>query len=243
MGATPASTLVSQLCQLSLGTQRPRPPRQLRTEFSCGLNTSSSSDSADDLRSSSSSLPKPPGLLPPHHPLHSPFGASMPVLLDQGDQAGLYIKQRPLASGQPRKYGRRLEFKPPMTQRLQRRQFPSAADSGLTNLDKSKSQSASELPGLRSRGRDRAAVTRSHTATSNARRLYRIVRPLARPRPSPAPATEDTERCIGPEFVVRSGQPVLQLDLAPGKAEIQLELEQQTEKIFTIFIEGCMLDK
>ena len=169
---------------------------------------------------------------------HTVFNNHLKHPTYQQHQAGLYIKQRPLASGQPRKYGRRLEFKPPMTQRLQHRQFPSAADSGLTNLDKSKSQSASELPGLRSRGRDRAAVTRSHTATSNARRLYRIVRPLARPRPSPAPSTEDTERCIGPEFVVRSGQPVLQLDLAPGKAEIQLELEQQTEKVFTILVES-----
>ena len=202
VGATPASTLVSQLCQLSLGTQRPRPPRQLRTEFSCGLNTSSSSDSADEMRGSCTSLPKPPINLPHHHALNSPFGASMPTLLDQEGRHNLYTQNKRTASNQ-RKYGKRLEFKPPLTGKLQRKFVGSES-----NLDKSKSYSATELPGLRSRSREKKSNPRS---LQNARRLYRIVRPLTEKRY--LGTDSERERCVGPEFVVLSGQPIVQLDL------------------------------
>ena len=95
VGTTPSSTLISQLCQLTLGSRhvssahtraRSRaPPVPPKVEFS-RLNTSSSSDSADDLRSSSTSLPKPPIRLPlQSHPMNSPFGASMPTLVDGED--------------------------------------------------------------------------------------------------------------------------------------------------------------
>ena len=50
----------------------------------------------------------------------------------------------------------------------------------------------------------------------NARRLYRVVKPLA---PSRFPSSEEREKCVGPEFVVRSGQPIVQLDLASGRVE------------------------
>ena len=125
----------------------------------------------------------------------------MPTLLDGEEARNIYIKR----SMPPRKYGKRLEFKPPMTQKLNRK-FPNVD----TNLDKSKSQSASELPGLKTVTKERKPVTKSLT---NARRLYRIVKPLA---PARFPSDEDRERCIGPEFVVRSGQPIVQLDLATG---------------------------
>ena len=48
----------------------------------------------------------------------------------------------------------------------------------------------------------------------NARRLYRIVKPLA---PSRFTSVDDREKCVGPEFVVRSSQPIVQLDIAHGK--------------------------
>ena len=45
----------------------------------------------------------------------------------------------------------------------------------------------------------------------NARRLYRIVRPLTEKRY--LGTDSERERCVGPEFVVLSGQPIVQLDL------------------------------
>ena len=217
VGSTPTSTLISQLCQLTLGSRpggnhgkvvrsetrvRSQSHSRARTEFS-KLNTSSSSDSADELRCSTASLPKPPARLPLQaHPLNSPFGASMPTLLDNDEAKNIYKRNI-----QQRKYGKRLEFKPPMTQKLQRKFGP--LDS---NLDRSKSHSATELPGLRSLSREKKKSSQPRTLT-NARRLYRIVKPLA---PSRFPLSEEREKCIGPEFVVRSAQPIIQLDLSAG---------------------------
>ena len=219
VGTTPSSTLISQLCQLTLGSNRKHvtaarvPPVPARTEFT-HLNTSSSSDSADELRSSSTSLPKPPARLPLHppayhHPLSSPYGASMPTLLDNDDPRNLFT-QNIRKHVQQRKYGKRLEFRPPMTQKLQRKY-----QSTESNLDKSKSVSATELPGLRSLSREKKKSSAPSTRSLiNARRLYRVVKPLA---PSRFPSSEEREKCVGPEFVVRSGQPIVQLDLASGR--------------------------
>ena len=211
IGSTPPSQLLAQLCQLTLGPRRGSRVRapitadlQARVEFS-RLNTSSSSDSADDMRGSCSSLPKPPLNLPHHHALNSPFGASMPSLLDQESRQPLYNQNKPArTSSNQRKYGKRLEFKPPLTGRLQRKIISGSE----TNLDKSKSYSATELPGLRSRSREKKSNPRS---LQNARRLYRIVRPLTQARYHST--DNERERCVGPEFVVLSGQPIVQLDL------------------------------
>ena len=214
VGATPPSQLLAQLCQLTLGPRRGSRVRgpitsdlQSKIEFS-RLNTSSSSDSADEMRGSCSSLPKPPANLP-NHALNSPFGASMPTLLDQDGRHNLYTQNKRNVNNQ-RKYGKRLEFKPPLTQKLQRKFVGSE-----TNLDKSKSYSATELPGLRSKSREKRSSTRS---MQNARRLYRIVRPLTEKRY--LNTDSQRERCVGPEFVVLSGQPIVQLDLtsSPSKA-------------------------
>ena len=214
IGSTPPSQLLAQLCQLTLGPRRGSRVRgpitsdlQAKVEFS-RLNTSSSSDSADEMRGSCSSLPKPPLNLPNHN-LNSPFGASMPTLLDQDGRHNLYTQNKRNVISQ-RKYGKRLEFKPPLTQKLQRKLIGSD-----TNLDKSKSYSATELPGLRSKTRQKRSSARS---MQNARRLYRIVRPLTGKRY--LDTDNQRERCVGPEFVVLSGQPIVQLDLtsSPSKA-------------------------
>ena len=208
VGSTPPSQLLAQLCQLTLGPRRGSRVRapitaelQSKIEFS-RLNTSSSSDSADEMRGSCTSLPKPPMNLPHHHALNSPFGASMPTLLDQDGRHNLYTQNKRSSNNQ-RKYGKRLEFKPPLTGKLPRKFVGSES-----NLDKSKSYSATELPGLRSRSREKKSNPRS---LQNARRLYRIVRPLTEKRY--LGTDSERERCIGPEFVVLSGQPIVQLDL------------------------------
>ena len=208
IGSTPPSQLLAQLCQLTLGPRRGSRVRapitadlQSKIEFS-RLNTSSSSDSADEMRGSCTSLPKPPMNLPHHHALNSPFGASMPTLLDQDGRHNLYTQNKRSSNNQ-RKYGKRLEFKPPLTGKLPRKFVGSES-----NLDKSKSYSATELPGLRSRSREKKSNPRS---LQNARRLYRIVRPLTEKRY--LGTDSERERCIGPEFVVLSGQPIVQLDL------------------------------
>ena len=145
----------------------------------------------------------------------------MPTLLDNEDTRTLYARRAGVQQRQ--KYGKRLEFRPPMTQKLQRKIF----NQSETNLDKSKSHSATELtglrslsrerlelPGLRTRARDKRQSQAPARALQNARRLYRIVKPLA---PTRYPTNDqDRERCVGPEFVVRSSQPILQLDLASG---------------------------
>ena len=117
------------------------------------------------------------------------------------DSRNLYIKR----NVQPRKYGKRLEFKPPMTQKLQRKCPPVGG-----NLDKSKSHSTTELP----RMSNNTKVANKAKSLVNARRLYRIVKPLA---PSRFTSVDDREKCVGPEFVVRSSQPIVQLDIAHGK--------------------------
>eukprot|EP00090_Calanus_glacialis_P008265 TRINITY_DN16572_c0_g1_i1.p1 TRINITY_DN16572_c0_g1~~TRINITY_DN16572_c0_g1_i1.p1 ORF type:complete len:1084 (+),score=127.32 TRINITY_DN16572_c0_g1_i1:55-3306(+) len=235
VGSTPVSQLIAQLCQLTLGSRpsavakkdvhdkgkrglkddakdvvhynhnkmKIKDVHQSKVEFS-RLNTSSSSDSTDDLLSSSSSLPKPPQNLPSHS-LDSPFGISMPTLLDTNDENRNNIFAQNKKITNQRKYGKRLEFKPPLTQKLQRRLLP--FDS---NLDKSKSYSANELSGLRTMPKEQKPSTRS---LLNARRLYRVVKPVFSRSP------EDRERCIGPEFVVMSGQPVIKLDLTEGSVK------------------------
>jgi len=185
-------------------------------EFS-RLDCSSSSDSGDDILANIPSpmniltvsstalpkltvLPKPPVLPIPTIGLSSPFGASLPSFLQFENNN----KSSNVDACKQRRYGKRLEFKAPMTQTMQRRFVPGGV---RTNLNKDKSFSASGLPGVKSESSSQRRMTRSRV---NGNRLYRVVRPLV-----DMPG-RDT-KCVGPEFVVMSEQPVVKVDLTDGR--------------------------
>jgi len=242
VGGSPVCQFISQLCQFTLGGRPIAVSRKVsRTslynqekndaeniEFS-RLNCSSSSDSGDDILGnclvSPTILPKPPGNIP-QIGLASPFGTSLPSLLQQCENNNELTKPPTMESREcvpcssksshdtcrHRRYGKRLEFKPPMTQNMQRRFVPGPQAGGVrTNLSKDKSFSASGLPEVKptdgESGNNQRRMTRSRM---NGSRLYRVVRPLV---DVPGRGT----KCIGPEFVVMSGQPVVQVDLTDGR--------------------------
>ena len=150
VGASPPSQLVAQLCHLTLG--RVPAPKPLPTQFH-RLNCSSSSDSTDDLHSSSSSsLPKPPQGMPG---IASPLRSSMPDLLEGQGTQRMFTQHR--------KYGKRLEFKPVVAQLMEKQKEGE-------KLERARSRSASSLPGLRQLPGDHKSTKRS---VANARRLYR----------------------------------------------------------------------
>ena len=149
VGASPPSQLVAQLCHLTLG--RAPAPQTQPTQFH-RLNCSSSSDSTDDLHSSSSSsLPKPPQGMPG---IASPLRSSMPDLLEGQGTQRMFTQHR--------KYGKRLEFKPAVAQMMEKQKEE--------KLERARSRSASSLPGLRQLPGDHKISKRS---VANARRLYR----------------------------------------------------------------------
>ena len=188
VGPSPPSQLVSQLCHLTLG--RAAAPPQVKppsTQFN-QLNCSSSSDSTDDLHSTSSaSLPKPPPGLPGLQGLASPLRNSLPSLLEPEDTGRRMFTQH-------RKYGKRLEFKPVVTQRLERQRGREEMEA----LERTRSHSANSLPGLRSLNRQNT----SKRSLANARRLYREV----------------AGSVVGPEFVVRSSAAAVRADLTSGSS-------------------------
>ena len=198
-GGGPGCQRVARLCQATLtrsGQVRPA------TQFS-RLNTSSSSSSA-----STEELPKPPGVLP-GLAASSPLGRSMPSLLER--QTGLYSQAR-RPPGPHRRYGRRLgEFRhvAPLTGRLARR-----AGAGLG--DRSLSQDC--LLELQQGGEPRPARP-ARPPHHNPHRLYRVVRPLV----GVAESSESPARCVGPEFVVRSGLPVEEVE-GRGRVTVLLVL-------------------
>lgn len=94
-----------------------------------------------------------------------------------------------------------------------------------------------ELPGLRDR-RDKKQSQAPVKALQNARRLYRIVKPLA---PTRYPSNDqDREKCVGPEFGVRSSQPILQLDLASGN-DPRFTHSEVSSLSQSLFVVGCSI--
>ena len=179
---------------------------------------------------SPSALPKPPTNIPHAGAggLSSPFAASLPSLLHPCENNNELVKRPPTESrecvpcaakaGQDpcnhnhRRYGKRLEFKQAVTQNTQRRFVPGPQSGLRTNLSKDKSLSASGLLGAKMRQEGEEAgqrrITRSRS--NNGSRLYRVVQPLV------DVPTRD-RKCVGPEFVVMSGQSVVEVDLTDGR--------------------------